>query len=201
MARKKKKRVLKKGGKLEKRYLSGLSKKDKAKNEQDKKDAEALEKHKLDLQKKGYSMAKGLFSENEKVQKAFALGEIAVDTARAISSLTANSEANPGNALTFGGAGIAQFAVGMLRILANIKNAKELLKNKSATPSASTDSGGGSASAPSTPAPSTPAQTPQFDLAGSVEMFQQQPVQAYVIQQDVQEQTELNEQIQNRATL
>ena len=146
---------------------------------------EELEKLKIDTQKKAYSMAKGLFSENEKVQKAFALGEIAVDTARAISSLTANSEANPGNALTFGGAGIAQFAVGMLRILANIKNAKELLKNKSATPSASTDSGGGSASAPTTPSPTTPAQTPQFDLAGSVEMFQQQPVQAYVIQQDV----------------
>lgn len=162
---------------------------------------EALEKLKIDTQKKAYSMAKGLFSENEKVQKAFALGEIAVDTARAISSLTANSEANPGNALTFGGAGILQFATGMLRILANIKSAKELLKNKSAMPSASTDSGGGSASAPTTPSPTTPAQTPQFDLAGSVEMFQQQPVQAYVIQQDVQEQTELNEQIQNRATL
>ncbi len=35
MARKKKKRVLKKGGKLEKRYLSGLSKKDKAKKKRE----------------------------------------------------------------------------------------------------------------------------------------------------------------------
>lgn len=35
MARKKKKRVLKPGGKLEKRYLSGLSKKDKAKKKRE----------------------------------------------------------------------------------------------------------------------------------------------------------------------
>jgi len=35
MARKTKKRVLKKGGKLEKRYLSGLSKKDKAKKKRE----------------------------------------------------------------------------------------------------------------------------------------------------------------------
>lgn len=35
MPRKKKKRVLKKGGKLEKRYLSGLSKKDKAKKKRE----------------------------------------------------------------------------------------------------------------------------------------------------------------------
>ncbi len=35
MARKKKKSVLKKGGKLEKRYLSGLSKKDKAKKKRE----------------------------------------------------------------------------------------------------------------------------------------------------------------------
>ena len=174
-----------------------------AKAQKDKLKAEEFQaKAKIDMQKKAYGMAKGLFAENEKVQKAFALGEIGIDTARAISSLTANSEGNPANALTFGGAGILQFGVGMLRILANIKSAKSLLSGKGSTPS--TDSGGGSAGAgasASAPTPTQAQEVPQFDLAGSVDMFQQQPVQAFVIQQDVQDQTELNQQIQNRATL
>jgi len=182
----------------------------KAADKQAEKDAKAeakrqadLEKLKIDLQKKGYSMAKGLFSENEKVQKAFALGEIAVDTARAISSLTANSEANPGNAVTFGGAGIAQFIAGMLRIATNIKSAKNLLSSKTASvPSApSSDSGSGSSPRPQTQSSVPQSSVPSFDLAGSTDMFVNQPVQAYVIQQDVQDQTELNQQIQNRATL
>ncbi len=60
-------------------------------------------------------------------QKAFALASIGVDTAQAISSLTAASEANPANAFTFGGAAIAQFASGLIRILTNIASAKELI--------------------------------------------------------------------------
>jgi len=85
-----------------------------------------------------------------------------------------------------------------------MKSAKALISSKSTSvPSAPSDSGssGGSSDQMRPQTTGTTPQTPQFDLAGSVEMFQQQPVQAYVIQQDVQEQTELNEQIQNRATL
>lgn len=68
-----------------------------------------------------------IFEGNEALQKGFAIGQIAVDTAKAISSLTAMSEANPGNALTFGGAGIAQYGAGILRILASMARAKSLL--------------------------------------------------------------------------
>ncbi|MFZ4741404.1 MAG: hypothetical protein ACOYLE_09615 [Bacteroidales bacterium] len=59
--------------------------------------------------------------------KAIGLFQIGVDTATAIASLTANSEANPTNAFTFGGAGILQFVSGMARILSNIAKAKSLL--------------------------------------------------------------------------
>ena len=175
-----------------------------AKAQKDKLKAEEFQaKAKIDMQKKAYGMAKGLFAENEKVQKAFALGEIGIDTARAISSLTANSEGNPANALTFGGAGILQFGVGMLRILANIKSAKSLLSGKGKTPS--TDSGGGSSGGGSAPAsvsaPTEAQEPPQFDLAGSTEMFQQQPVQAYVVQQEVSSAQEAADLIFNRATL
>ncbi|MBK9357722.1 MAG: hypothetical protein IPN08_10100, partial [Bacteroidales bacterium] len=59
--------------------------------------------------------------------KALALFQIGLDTAQAISALTANSEANPANAVTFGAAGIVQFATGLARILTNIASAKKLL--------------------------------------------------------------------------
>ena len=71
------------------------------------------------------------------VGKALALAQIAIDTALAISSLTKNSEANPTNAVTSGVSGSIQFATGLVRILANIKKAKDLLS------SAKTPSGGG----------------------------------------------------------
>jgi hypothetical protein len=59
--------------------------------------------------------------------KALALFQIGLDTAQAISALTASSEANPANAVTFGAAGIVQFATGLARILTNIASAKKLL--------------------------------------------------------------------------
>lgn len=69
----------------------------------------------------------GLFSQGSEARKLFALAGIGADTASAIASLTAMSEANPANAVTFGGAGIAQYAAGIIRILANIVAAKEFL--------------------------------------------------------------------------
>jgi hypothetical protein len=68
-----------------------------------------------------------LFSQGSEARRAFALVGISADTAAAIASLTAASEANPLNAVTVGGAGIAQFASGIVRILANIAAAKQFL--------------------------------------------------------------------------
>lgn len=62
----------------------------------------------------------GILQEGTDLQKFFALIGIGIDTAQAISSLTAASEANPANAVTFGAAGALQFATGLVRILANI---------------------------------------------------------------------------------
>jgi hypothetical protein len=69
-----------------------------------------------------------------KVSKAFTLAQIAIDTASAISSLTRNSESNPANAVTFGAAGVAQFAAGLARILVNIKRARDLFKTAPVVP-------------------------------------------------------------------
>lgn len=68
-----------------------------------------------------------LFSQGSDARRLFGLAAIGVDTAQAIAALTAASEANPANAFTFGGAGIAQYAAGIIRILANIAAAKQFI--------------------------------------------------------------------------
>ena len=152
----------------------------------------------------GIQMLESLFAGNEKAEKAFALAKIGIDTAKAISSLTANSEANPANAVTFGGAGIIQFATGLIRIVANIASAKKLLSSKGkSTPSASSG-GGGSRGGSTIPSANSVPQidtSAMFDLSSSTSIFSQQPIQAYVVQQDVEDQNEISNQIQNRATL
>jgi hypothetical protein len=79
----------------------------------------------------------------EKFNKAQALVQIGIDTAKAISSLVAMSQANPLNAVTAGGAGIAQYASGIVQIITNVAKAKALLSNPSGSASASSSGGGG----------------------------------------------------------
>lgn len=88
----------------------------------------------------------------EKFQKATALVQIAIDTAKAISSLVAMSQANPLNAVTGGGAGLAQYASGIVQILTNVAKAKALISN----PSASASGGGGGSASPTSSSSVTP---------------------------------------------
>jgi hypothetical protein len=76
-----------------------------------------------------------------KFNKASALIQIGIDTAKAISALVAASNTNPLNGITAGGAGIAQFASGIIQIATNVAKAKQLLT----APSASVSGGGGGA--------------------------------------------------------
>lgn len=95
----------------------------------------------------------------EKFNKAQALVQIGIDTAKAISALVANSQANPANAVTGGLAGVAQFASGIASILVNIAKAKQLLTNPASSPSGG--GGGGGATAQS-----VSPQVPQINLFG-----------------------------------
>lgn len=96
----------------------------------------------------------------EKFNKAQALVQIAVDTAKAISSLVATSQANPLNAVTGGLAGIAQYTSGIVQILTNVAKAKAILSSGS---TASASGGGGGSSAGG----STQSITPQVNLFGN----------------------------------
>ena len=77
----------------------------------------------------------------EKFNKASALIQIGIDTAKAISALVAASNTNPLNGITAGGAGIAQFASGIIQIATNIAKPKQLLTS----PAAPVSGGGGGA--------------------------------------------------------
>jgi len=124
----------------------------------------------------------GMAEQGSDLQKGLALGQVAVDTAIAISSLTANSEANPANAVTFGGAGVSQFATGIIRILANIAQAKSILSQAPgnggsiATPSIST-------SAPVMPQYQAP-QATRLDQQ-SLNTISNVVARAYVVESDI----------------
>jgi TP901 family phage tail tape measure protein len=91
------------------------------------------------------SLAGGDQKEFIAFQKGITLAQIAVDTAKAISSLTSASAANPTNAVTYGAAGAAQFVAGLATILANVAQAKQLLS--APEPSAPSFGGGTDATA------------------------------------------------------
>ena len=80
----------------------------------------------------------------EKFNKASALIQIGIDTAKAISGLIAASNTNPLNGVTAGGAGIAQFAAGVIQIATNVAKAKQILSSPGSTPApGGGDTGGG----------------------------------------------------------
>lgn len=97
----------------------------------------------------------------EKINKASALVQIGIDTAKAISSLVAASNANAYNGLTGGLAGAAQFASGILQITTNMVKAKQLLSNP-----AGSVSGGGSNPSTASSTTSTAAAVPMVNMFG-----------------------------------
>jgi hypothetical protein len=140
----------------------------------------------------------GMAEQGSALQKGLALGQIAVDTAMAISSLTANSEANPGNAVSFGGAGIAQFATGILRILANIAQAKTIIEQ---VPGGS----GQSIPMPSISQPTAPVE-PTYTAVQATQLnstslnaIQNVVARAYVVESDISNSQTRIQRIQNAA--
>ena len=128
----------------------------------------------------------------ENFNKATALVQIGIDTAKAISSLVAASQANPLNGPTGGIAGIAQFASGILQITTNIAKAKQILSSPnssaSASSSSSSSSDSGSSAASVVPQVNLFGQGNNLNTAGataSVNASQNFVVQAVVSETDI----------------
>ena len=170
---------------------------------------EAKAQQKAQIEQASFTLAKSLFAEGTNAYKAFALTEIGIDTARAVASLTANSEANPANAVSFGGAGVLQFLSGMIRIVANIKKAKDLLSSKGKTPSTSGGGGGGGSDAATEAAQEAANTAELIDLSNQPSLTEQfnedfttnQPIQAFVVEQDVTSSQQQATQIEQQSKL
>ena len=138
----------------------------------------------------------------EKFNKAQALIQIGIDTAKAISSLVAMSSANPLNSVTGGAAGVAQYAAGIVQIVTNIAKAKALLTNPTSTPSPNGTGGGGNES--SSPSSSVPSFVPgnlfgQGNAANNVSQSQGVETNQTITVQAVVSETEMTG-VQNKVS-
>ena len=132
-------------------------------------------------------------------QKALTLAQIGKDTASAISSLIRGSEATGAAAgPAYPVVKTATFVAGLAQIFANVAKAKQLLT--------SSDSGGGSVSASASTTPAAPA--PQFNVVGNsgvnqiaATIGQQQPIQAYVVANNVTTAQAMNRNIIENASI
>ena len=138
----------------------------------------------------------------EKFNKAQALIQIGIDTAKAISSLVAMSSANPLNSVTGGAAGVAQYAAGIVQIVTNIAKAKALLTNPTTSPSPNGTGGGGNES--SSPSSSVPSFVPgnlfgQGNAANNVSQSQGVETNQTITVQAVVSETEMTG-VQNKVS-
>jgi hypothetical protein len=81
-----------------------------------------------------------------KLNKASALFQLGIDTAKAISALVAAANSNPLNGVTAGGAGIAQYVAGAIQIATNMAKAKQILSNPAGASGVGGGGGGGGGS-------------------------------------------------------
>lgn len=141
----------------------------------------------------------------EKFNKAAALVQIGIDTAKAISALVSASQANPANAATSGIAGITQFASGLAIILTNIAKAKQILSSSGSSGSISLGGGGGGTTIPSSQPvgfnpPSTGETVPGPTGSGG-KTPKTEPIRVYVTETDIRKVTGRIDDIQARATV
>jgi hypothetical protein len=146
--------------------------------------ANALKIAKINIAADTLGILSGFAEQGSGLQKGLALTQIAIDTGVAISGLTASTSApSPDNLATGGLSGFAKYAAGLIKILSNIAQAKNIIQSAS--------SGGGSspiASAPNTIAPIVPqyqAPMPTALDAASLNTINNVVARAYVVESDI----------------
>jgi len=108
---------------------------------------QAVKDAKSEIGKQAVSTAIGLLGVFDKSGKAAAIAQVAYDNGMALVALVKSSMENPLNGITFGIAGIAQFAMGATMIGMNVKKALAQINSKKPdTGGTSAGSGGGGAS-------------------------------------------------------
>lgn len=186
----------------QKKRLEDIGKKIEDSGKKEVKIAQVTAKDKIALAGDVFGILSGFAEQGTDLQKALALGQVAIDTGIAISGLTAStSSASPDNVATGGLAGFAKFATGIIKILANIAQAKNIIES---VPGGS--GGGQSVSMPSidTSAPVYPSFIPPQATTldqKSLNTISNVVARAYVVESDISGVTKRVSRIENAARI
>jgi hypothetical protein len=162
--------------------------------------ANALKIAKLNIAADTLGILSGFAEQGSGLQKGLALTQIAIDTGVAISGLTASTAApSPDNLATGGISGFAKYAAGIIKILANIAQAKNIIQSASS----------GGSSTPNVPVSNTIAPiVPQFQPvaptaldATSLNTISNVVARAYVVESDITGSQKRIRRIENAARI
>ena len=162
--------------------------------------ANAIKIAKLNIAADAFGVLSGFAEQGSGLQKGLALTQIAIDTGVAISGLTASTSApSPDNLVTGGLAGFAKYTAGIIKILANIAQAKNIIQSASPSGSSST-----SIPVTNTIAPITPTFTPAAPTAldaRSLNTISNVVARAYVVESDITGSQKRISRIENAARI
>ena len=169
----------------------------------------AIQNQALDTAAEGIGVLKGLFEKNKGLQKAALVAESAIGISKIIiNTQAANAAARLKYALLPGGAGLAAAEITLNKIGAGIGIAANLAATAKGLSSLGGGSAGGSGSVGGDSGSGAPAPAPNFNVVGNSGVNQiaqtlgnQQPVQAYVVANNVTTQQSLDRNIVNNASL
>lgn len=171
----------------------------------------SIQNQALDTASQGIGVLKGLFERNKGLQKAALIAESAIGISKIIiNTQAANAAARLKYALLPGGAALAATEIALNKVGAGIGIAANLAATAKALGALGGGSakGGGSVGGDNGSGASAPAAQPQFNVVGNSGINQiaqtlgaQQPVQAYVVANQVTTQQALDRNIVNNASL
>lgn len=169
----------------------------------------AIQNQALDTAAEGIGVLKGLFEKNKGLQKAALVAESAIGISKIIiNTQAANAAARLKYALLPGGAGLAAAEITLNKIGAGIGIAANLAATAKGLSSLGGGSAGGSGSVGGDSGGGTPAPAPSFNVVGNSGVNQiaqtlgnQQPMQAYVVANNVTTQQSLDRNIVSNASL
>jgi hypothetical protein len=157
---------------------------------------------KLQIFADSFAILSGFAEQGSDLQKGLALAQVAIDTGIAISNLTATSSAPTADNVASGGiSGFAKYATGIIKILANIATAKNIIE--------SAPGGSGSSATMSMPSVDTsapvyptylPPQATTLDQR-SLNTISNVVARAYVVESDISGVTKRISRIENAARI
>jgi hypothetical protein len=166
------------------------------------KTANAIRIAKLNIAADTLAVLSGFAEQGSALQKGLALGQVAIDTGIAISNLTATSSAPTADNIATGGiSGFAKYATGILKILANIATAKNIIQS---VPGGSSGSGNIGTPSIDTSAPVYPTFLPPQATTldqKSLNTISNVVARAYVVESDISGVTKRVQRIENAARI